>query len=270
MLRISKKRIIKVIAVVGLLVFLYALGALRPVESLVVKVLNPVSTKLQYLSAKMSVKYRQETSQIDLQKEVEKLKSQVNELIEKNAELKTAEQENEILREQLRFLTKNKYNYVVSNVISRGDMTDISNQSETIIIDKGSADGVLPGLAVVSGQGIIVGKVALTKDRISSVILINNSKCKLAAAVLGQGKTSGITEGEMGLTIKMNFIPQNQVVNPSDLIVTSGLEQSIPRGLVIGRVLEVGKENNDLWQNAVVEPLVDTENLIIVSVLLPF
>ena len=157
----------------------------------------------------------------------------------------------------------------MSNVISRGEAIETSSRGESIIIDKGSRDGVSPGLAIVNGQGIIIGKVAEVKENISQVNLTNNSKCKLAATILNQEKTSGIAEGELGLTIKMKFIPQESEVAVGDIIVTSGLEQAIPRGLVIGKVTQVEKENNDIWQLATIESLVNTQDLVIVSVLIP-
>lgn len=99
--------------------------------------------------------------------------------------------------------------------------------------------------------------------------MTNNSDCKLAATILGDTKTNGITAGDLGLTIKMDFIPQTVIIKPGDLVVTSGLEDAIPRGLVIGKVSTVTKESNDLWQSAVIEPLINPDDLIIISVLLP-
>jgi rod shape-determining protein MreC len=69
--------------------------------------------------------------------------------------------------------------------------------------------------------------------------------------------------------MKMSFIPQSAVIKPGDSVVTSGLEEAIPRGLVIGKVLEVKSESNAMWQTAVIEPLISPDDLIIVSVLLP-
>jgi rod shape-determining protein MreC len=194
---------------------------------------------------------------------------QINKLIVANTNLKMVDEENNILREQLGFFAKNKYKHILSNVIFRGDIADISGQTETIIIDKGSRDGLSPGLPVLSSEGIIVGKIAAVKDNIAEVYLTNNPKCKLAATILSQTNTTGIAEGELGLTIKMNFIPQNINIAKNNTVITSGLEKFIPRGLVIGNVIDVYKENNELWQTATIEPLVNGDDLIIVSIIMP-
>ncbi|MFH0891485.1 MAG: rod shape-determining protein MreC [Candidatus Falkowbacteria bacterium] len=269
MLRIDKKRIIKYGAVIGLLVFLYTIGLFGPVEGFVAGSLDPLTEKLYSLSHGLRTAYNKQTNKQDLAAEIGLLRERMNELTAENTRFKIIEEENKNLREHLGFLTQNEYRYVMANVISRGDIADMSGRTETIIIDKGLKDGIYSGLGVVSSEGIIVGRVVDAKDNISQVYLTNNGKCKLAAAVLSSAKTSGVVEGELGLTIKMNFIPQNEEIKTEDIIITSGLEEMIPRGLVIGRVLEVIKESNEVWQTAVIEPMADPEDLIIVSVLLP-
>ncbi|MCX6796258.1 MAG: rod shape-determining protein MreC [Candidatus Falkowbacteria bacterium] len=215
------------------------------------------------------MKYNEQSDREALNAKVKSLTEERNKLIEANANLQKTTEENEILRQQLGFFARSKFHYVVSNVISRGDLTSTTKLPETITIDKGTKDGIYKGLAVVSGDGIIVGKVVETKEEMAEVNLTNNDYCKLAATVFNDSKTDGITEGELGLTMKMSFIPQSAVIKQGDLVVTSGLEEAIPRGLVIGKVLEVKSESNDMWQTAVIEPLVNPDDLIIVSVVLP-
>jgi len=267
--RVNKKRAGFYIAVIGLLIFLSALGVWRPFGNLIRLALSPIANTMHTLGTKFNLSYDKQSGEKDWQSEAEKLKEELAELTIANARLETAEHENELLRESLAFLKQNNLKYIVSNVISRGEIIESSGQTETIVIDKGSQAGVRAGLAVVNSEGIVVGKVAEVKDNIAKVYLTSNKKCKIAATVLNQQKTAGVTEGELGLTIKMDLIPQSEAIAIGDTIVTSGLEETIPRGLVIGRVIEVTKENNDLWQSAQIESLIDINNLIIVSVVVP-
>ena len=164
----------------------------------------------------------------------------------------------------------------MANIISRGELEgDVAN-SRSVVIDKGLRDGLFAGLAVVSfvgpgdsSQGVIIGKIVNVKDNLAEIYLVTNKNCKLAAAILGEEKTSGIVTGELGLTSKMEFIPQTENIKEGDLVATSGLEQNIPRGLVIGRVTKVIKENNEVWQSATIEPQIDLDSLSVISVLLP-
>ncbi len=269
MFKINTRRMTVIIAVMGLLIFFHFLGLLSPVENSVVNLINPILSGFFSFSSNLRIKYNEQTSKLDSLERVKELELQINQLTEENVKLKIIEEENKILREHLRFLTENRFKYIMSNVISRGDLTGITEQTEIITIDKGERDGIYPGLGVVSSKGIIIGKVIETRDNIAKVYLTNNSRCELAATILNQEKTCGITVGEFGLTIKLGFIPQGEEVKIGDIVITSGLEQSIPRGLVIGKVIEVNKESNELWQSARLSTMIDSNDLIIVSVLLP-
>ena len=121
----------------------------------------------------------------------------------------------------------------------------------------------------MASKGTIVGKIVEAKNNISKVELTNNEQCKIAATILNSEKTTGITQGELGLTIRMDFIPQSEEIKIDDIVVTSGLEQTIPRGLVIGKISDVNRENNELWQTARLNTLIDPSDLVIVSVLVP-
>lgn len=266
MLKIKQKKIPVYIAVVALLVFFHMFGWLRPVENVFARILTPFFSSLYSFGTNIKQAYEKQTDKRDLNKINSELTETVNRLSVENAKLKTLEEENGTLREYLKFLAKNEYKYMLGNVISRGDFT---GSGESIIIDKGAKDGVSKGLAVVSSFGVIIGKVMDVKDNVSEVYLSTNPKCKLAAAIQNSNRTSGIAQGELGLTIKMDFIPQTDKLNAGDNVVTSGLEPNIPRGIIIGKIDKVFQENKDLWQSASLEPLIGQKDLVIVSVLLP-
>ncbi len=269
MINKNKNYIWVYVAVAGLLIFLFLFKILSPFEKATRQLINPVLKTFYSATTKLRMKYEERASKEDLASQIENLIEERNGLIEEKARWQALEEENGVLREQLGFLTKKKYHYVVSNVVSRGDLTDSNRISESIIIDKGSHDGIYNGLGVIGGNGIVIGKVVETKDNIAKVYLTNNSHCKLAATILGDNKTSGVVEGELGLTMKMGFVPQTADIKAGDLIVTSGLEEGIPRGLVIGKVAEIKGESNDPWRLAIVEMLIDPDDLTIVSVILP-
>jgi rod shape-determining protein MreC len=268
-IKLQIKKILSYAAVIGLLVFLYSIGALKIFENAAAKAMNPLLSVSQNFGVSLGMRFGGNETKEELKTENEDLKKEIAKLIEENAGYKILEEENSLLRESLGFLSRNKYKYLMANVISRGEVGDLSGHTEAIIIDKGGRDGLKDGLAVIDDKGIMVGKIAAVKDNSSLVYLVNNSQCKIAVSALNDKNTSGVIEGELGLTTKMSFIPQNKQISPGDIIVTSGLEEYIPRGLVIGSVKTVNKESNDLWQWAEIEPMIDPDNLIIASVLIP-
>ena len=277
MVKLNIKKYIILAAVILLLIFLHYVKILKPIESFLNQGLKPIFSVFYSLSADINKTYLDQTVKQDLAAELKQAKDRINQLTVENVKLRFLEEENSVLRKHLNFLNKDNRRYLISNIISRGELTGGDGEgNQSVIIDKGSADGLFAGLAVVSStavgtssQGVIIGKIANVKERISEIYLVTNKNIKLAASIFGENKTSGIASGDLGLTIKMDFIPQTDNIKVGDIVATSGLEQSVPRGLVIGRVTKVSKENNEVWQTATIEPLIDLDNLSIVSILLP-
>jgi len=261
------KNIIKFVVVVVVLLLLHYSKILFPIELFLSKILNPLFGSFYSVGISVGNFFDTSLEKKELIKENEELKKENNFLIEENVKMKIYQEENDILRDHLGFVSRNQYAYVMANIISRDSSSNVSGLTELIILDRGSKDGIEIGQAVVSSEGIIIGKIVSVKDENSEVALTNSSKCKLAAMLFNDEKTSGIVEGELGLTLKMGFIPQSQDIREGGIVVTSGLETNVPRGLIIGRIIKTEKESNDLWQNAFIEPLVDVEKLIIVSVI---
>lgn len=204
----------------------------------------------------------------ELLRDLEEAQSELSKNLVDQAKIKILEEENNLLRESLGFLSRNELSYVMVDVLSRGGVGASLGRLETIIINKGKKDGLKDGLALVNAEGLVVGKISEAKDSISEVLLSNNDNCKLAATILGSEKTSGITHGELGLIIRMEFIPQSTDIKEGDIVITSGLESDIPRGLVLGKITSVEKENNELWQSASIDPQFDHENLNMLAVVL--
>jgi rod shape-determining protein MreC len=67
----------------------------------------------------------------------------------------------------------------------------------------------------------------------------------------------------------LKYLSRTAVVNPDDRVVTSGLGGVFPRGLVVGRVVSVTREEGALLQEAEVEPAAALDRLEEVLILLP-
>lgn len=268
----GRKNLFKYVAVIGLLIFLHYIKILAPIEEFIVALVNPVATNLYSISTDVRIAYNERSDKRDLLEVLGNYEQLVKDLTVENAKLKSAVDENRKLREHLKFLEKNEHDFVLANVISGGIFLSSNESDVNIIIDKGSKDGLVFGLAITDSSGVIVGKIIEVKKEISKVSLTTNADCKLAAAILlssNEARTIGITEGELGLTIKMNFIPQKESIKEGDTVITSGLEEKIPYGLVIGKVMRVERDSNEVWQGVVIEPLVHLDELKIVSVIMP-
>lgn len=255
--------------VIGLLIFLHFIGLLSPLEKLIINSSQPLFGKLYAWRSGIRQDQKEKSSGVDLSVKVSDLENQLSALVVANARLKDLENENQKLREYLNFFGQTKLNYVLANVTSQENFLDSVKYGQNIIINKGSKDKLIPGLVVINGQGVVVGKVLEVKDNSARVCLLVNNSCKLAVSILNQNRTIGVTEGDLGLTVKINFVGQTEKINTDDIVATSGLEKDIPAGLVLGRVSQINNNENDVWQNINIEPLVNFDNLGVVSVVLP-
>lgn len=269
MRKINFKKISLFIAVIGLLIFFHFIKVLRPIEDGIIFLLKPFTNSLYSVSSDIKTSYAERSEKEDLLNKIDLLEQENRQLLKQNANLEILKEENKKLREYHDFIEENKYKYVLANIVSQGLMLNSSESDNIILIDKGYNNGLSPGLAVVNSEGVIIGKINEVKSNISRVFVASNPYCKLAASIQGSDNTQGIAQGELGLTITMDYIPQTLNIAKGDLVITSGLEDMIPKGLLLGKISQVNKESNEIWQKAIIEPFIDYNNLSIVSVILP-
>jgi rod shape-determining protein MreC len=77
---------------------------------------------------------------------------------------------------------------------------------------------------------------------------------------------SGSVTGEIGIS----FIPQDLQAVPGEVVLTSGLGGRYPANIMVGQLTSIQQENNALFQNATVQPVVDFTNLSVVLVITNF
>lgn len=255
------------LVVFGLLLFLHGLGVLRPLENFMSSLAKPLGVNLYGLASAWPARTEKLERQA-LEAEISSLKEEVARLNVSNSRCQDIAAENTKLRGQLNFSQTSVWRSILADIIAR-ESPAAGEERRDLVIDKGSQDGLRPGLAVISETGAVVGKVVETKSTTAKICLTVSPDCQLAASVQNSSRTQGLTNGDLGLTVKMEYIPQLEEIAVSDLVVTSGLGGDIPRGLVIGRISSVSSENNDVWQSATIEPLIDFNDLTVVGVVLP-
>jgi len=265
----GKKPFLIFVVVFGLLFFLHLIQVLRPLENFLLYLIKPVSSKLYSLGNSFDQSYTDSRDKTDLNVKIADLTSEVARLTVDKAAWQEVTEENQKLRRQLNFLSANNFKAVTANVLAKEAAAETGEQSQDLIIDKGARDGLRLGLGVISEEGVIVGKIMDLKETSARICLTTSPDCKLPAAIQNQNKTQGLTDGDLGLTIKMSYIPQLEKIAYSDIVVTSGLGGNIPRGLVIGKVVQVKNESNEVWQEATIESLVNLNNLTVVAVIIP-
>ncbi len=80
--------------------------------------------------------------------------------------------------------------------------------------------------------------------------------------------TSGLAQGKYGLLTEVDLVSLDQKIEINDFVITSGLEEKVPRGIVLGRVNKIESGTNKLFQRLFLDSPIKTDELRIVGVIL--
>ncbi len=198
--------------------------------------------------------------------EIADLQARVAELERENEELREIEGEWRILQDLFnRARQSPEFTRQIASVIGH----DTSPSIRSIIIDKGTADGIRVGMPVESSRGL-VGIVFRAAPNFSQVALITDNASAIPAR-LGNSRATGILSGGgLGGPLTMDWVDLKYNLEIGEVVLTSGLGGSFPQDIVVGRVIEVNRSEANLFQQAVVQPVTDFENLEIVFVITNF
>jgi rod shape-determining protein MreC len=200
---------------------------------------------------------------IDVSRENTSLKKELGRLAEANNQLGE-----EVLRQErvTKLLAANKERLresVVATVIGR----DPTQWSRVVFIDKGRGHGLRENLAVVTNQGVI-GHIIQSSAIISKVLLLTDGRSAVDSLFQGS-RVAGVVVGTGDEDCDMKYVPITANVLEGDLILSSGLGGIFPKGLVLGKVAQVHKRKNELFQEIRVVPAANLSQLEEVLVLLP-
>jgi rod shape-determining protein MreC len=237
---------------------------LRPAADMFTTILRPLDGKIYPGSVGIQTYLNEAKTKAELQRQQSDSQQEIERLLTENSHLRQEMADLNLLREERDFLDQLGYDHVMSRVIGRS--TD--NFTHIIIINSGSQNGVSVGQAVIAKQGYLIGKVIKVQSSIAQVRLITDSQSQVAAAVQNDTNSPGLVVGRQGTAIEMELIPQNEVVATDQMVITSGLEEAIPRGLLIGKIISQAIPAGEIFQKATIQTSPLTEQASVVSVII--
>jgi len=196
---------------------------------------------------------------------IEELEARVRGLQVDYVRLRALEEENKGLRAQAGFLEDSGYDSVGARVIGR----EIKDQRAFLLIDRGRNDHVELGQAVITDDGLFIGKIDQVQEHVSVVTLLTDSESRVAGKLIDQNQLVGIIEGRGNGTAALTFIPNNAGVEKDAIVVTAGTESKVPPNLVIGVINKLEGEETDPFLTASLEPYVLLDRIQFVSILRP-
>lgn len=199
--------------------------------------------------------------------EVEELRRENSELLDRLKDQALLESENKALRDQFEIEYPRSTDLLPAKVIGRpGFVPGVSNP-EYFILDVGTKDGVKMGAAVIFGTNL-VGRIANTNFRTSKAELITNSSSSFTAKAVSYADSReaiGIVKGSGSEEIVLGNVLLSSVIRKDDLVLTKGdIDEKgagFPPNLIVGKIISVEKKPSDLFQRGQVRSPVDFSSM---------
>jgi rod shape-determining protein MreC len=186
-----------------------------------------------------------------------------------NARLDEIRRENELLTGLLQLRAGLDYQTVAATVIAR----ESSEFRRLVVLDRGTNDGIAVGDVAIAAGGALAGRVTEVTADSAKVILLTDGEF----TVIGQLTTTAATGeviGQLGAgVLVMRQIDSSEEVTVGDEVVTAGIElgggvrSPYPKGLLLGQVIDVRRDANDVVQTAYLQPAADLDRLEFVLVI---
>lgn len=198
--------------------------------------------------------------------EINRLQAENDALRKENEQLLEAAGEAQILRELFnRAADTPEYRRITADVVGQ----DTNPILQSMLINKGYDDGVRVGMPVEAARGL-VGQVYRVTNNAAQVALLTETASAIPVR-LGSTRATGMLRGAgRGALPTIDWIDLQYDVQIGELVTTSGLGGKFPENLVIGRVVDVERNEAELFQRAVVQPAVDFTTVEIVFVVTEF
>ena len=184
--------------------------------------------------------------------ENERLRKRIQSLEIEKQRLLEAEATNLRLKQQLDFRSHLTGAAITATIIANS----ASSWFQSCTIDKGSADGVQKGMAVVTPLGV-VGQVVSVTARTAKVLLLTDPNSGIDVLVQ-RTRSRGIVSGSLENGTVLKYVKRSEDIQAGDRLITSGLDGVFPKGMMVGAVIKVRKQHLGLFQFIEVLPAVQS------------
>jgi rod shape-determining protein MreC len=145
--------------------------------------------------------------------------------------------ENARLRQLVGWQRQTSWKLKLAKVVLR----EPANWWRTVQIDLGSRDGLRVNLPVLTMDGLIgrISSVSLTR---SQVVLVGDPNCKVSARVENEARDLGVIGASGPLDtefVELGYLSRNANLKPAQNVVTSGDGGIFPKGIPIGKIVDV-------------------------------
>ncbi len=198
------------------------------------------------------------------------LKNEIMALKDAQFKANLMERENIELRKILNLQKVSEFKTVVAEIVFK----DPSNLYSVITINKGSNSGINKGDAVyttLDGEKLVVGKIIETSFFYSKVMTIFDSRSLISVKEI-YTNYSGIAKGDAPESnlLEVSYFPNEADIYFNDLFLTTGYGGVFPPGFLIGRVVDIQKQNFSIYQKVRLKPILNLSKISYVFVIIDY
>lgn len=264
--RYARRRLIAFVVLVGMCLVLIAASGTGPVQEL----RNGVKFAMAPVQDRLADGTRSMTSVFDAITEVDTLRRENDELSAQVEQMEGQLATSEAIKTEYNKLSKlfktqdrlTKIETVAASVSAR----QFTQFERLITLDRGTEAGIRDGAPVLSAGGELLGRVTEVGEGWTEVMLVSDSNF-LVAGLDNRTKTTGNVIGRLSQPLAMTEILPSEKIDENDLIVTLGINidknfRSVyPKGIPIGRVVDIIEESDQVLKTALIVPLADLEHV---------
>jgi rod shape-determining protein MreC len=163
------------------------------------------------------------------------------------------------LKALLQFKEQSPYKTVAAQVIAASPQ----DGPTTVVIDRGRDAGIEADMPVITPEGV-VGKIAAVYAHTAQILLITDPTSGVGC-LLEQSRIQGVLKGSSGNQCELHYVMDDQNVPAGEPVITSGMDQVYPKGLLVGHV--VRSEEGNIYRQIAVKPAASLNRLESVLVL---
>lgn len=182
--------------------------------------------------------------------ENEDLRKRIQVLEAENTELREYATENKRLSSLLGYVNEHRLKGIWARVIGY----DPSVWQEAITVNRGTKDGISIGMPVVERSGV-VGQIISVSQNAATILLVTDNTSGVDA-IIQESRSRGVVKGRGKHQCSLEYVVRDQPVKVGDKVITSGMDQVYPKGLLIGIVSGQSTEARGLFHRLELSPSV--------------
>jgi rod shape-determining protein MreC len=257
---------------IAILVFAAAFGVLlfgrwlKPVDSVAVTVAAPFASVINGAATTIGDTVSAVIQAPRIRDENQRLRQEIAVLLRDNQRAQEALHQNQYYARLFKFDDLNKQlTFLTARVIAN----DPNAPQQYVVINRGSRDGLEPGMTVVSQDTYFLGSIIQVTPTAAKVQLMTSPSSSVGAYDM-QSRAKGVVNGNIDGLPQMQDVVTSAQLKVGDFIFTSGDANIFPRGILLGQIHAVRHNNVDVLQSADLVPATDFGNMELVQVIKNF